>query len=85
MNVETENYIDCDECGGKMMTHMNDRDNQGNIYCRECGLVYDPEHEMGSGISGLETYMKRNRFTDNQIKIIRQMGLKNARLYASKL
>lgn len=88
MNVENGNFIVCDECGGKMLAHIMDRDEQGNMYCRDCGLVYDANHEMGSGFEGLEVYMKRNGLNDQIEKAAMYnftLGLAEARLFVSKL
>ena len=48
----------CDECHEDLLTNHADRD-RGFIVCDGCGLVVDPTHEMGRGISGLMSWLRR--------------------------
>ena len=81
--------IYCDECGAKLLTNHSDRDHRGLIYCRSCGLVYDPYHEMGRGIKGLILWLRRNGAAIDMLRRITQVyessGLRDARLYAVRL
>lgn len=88
MNSENENYIICDECGGKMMTNIVDQDSRGYIFCSRCGLVHDPEHEMGYGFGGLIDFMrykKLNSYIEHVTATFKVEGLAKARLMVSKL
>ena len=83
-----KNYIICDECDGKMLTNIADQDSRGNIFCSNCGLVYDPGHEMGKGFTGLKDYMLHNGLNDyvDDVTVTYMIkGLASARLQVSKL
>lgn len=85
---KNKNYIICDECGGKMLTNIADQDSRGNIFCSNCGLVYNPGHEMGKGFSGLIDYVNHQSLNDyiDDVRLIYQTeGLAKARLMVSKL
>ena len=77
------NGVGCDECGEMILTAFQDKDH-GFSWCRACGLVIDPMHEMGRGISGLMQWLRFYRVKKSDMqKITReyvQNGLKEARL-----
>ena len=47
----------CDECSTELLTNHADRD-RGFIFCETCGLVVDPTHAQGRGISGLMAWLR---------------------------
>ena len=47
----------CEECSTELLTNHADRD-RGFIFCETCGLVVDPTHAQGRGISGLMTWLR---------------------------
>ena len=49
--------IGCDECGDDVPMSFADKA-RGFAWCRSCGLVVDPMHAMGRGISGLMQWLK---------------------------
>lgn len=78
----------CDECGTILKVGIPDQDSRGYIWCRGCGLVYEPGHEMGLGFSGLISYMEHKGLNDyiDQAKVTNSInGLARARLFVSKL
>lgn len=78
----------CDECGTILKVGIPDQDSRGHIWCRNCGLVYEPGHEMGLGFTGLVRYMEHEGLNDyiDEAKVINSIqGLAKARLYVSKL
>jgi hypothetical protein len=87
MNDKKE-VLKCDECGEILKTGIPDQDSRGFIYCRSCGLCYEPGHEMGRGFTGLKDYMIHKGFNDhiNNIRLAYKIeGLAKARLMVSKL
>ena len=78
----------CEECGTVLKTGIPDQDSRGYIWCRKCGLIYDPNHPMGQTINSLLSYASHNGL-QNYIDKIRaeaiSNGLRSARLMVSKL
>lgn len=83
MTIKNENR--CDECGGKI---ISDIDTRGYEFCEKCGLVRDPTHPHGYGVSGLLDYA-RHHGLDDKIELIHTTatfeGLRTARLLTAKL
>ena len=80
--------LKCDECGAVLKTGIPDQDSRGYVWCRKCGLVYEPGHEMGHGLSGLIDFMNHDGLNDyvNDVRLIHNMsGLAKARLYVTKI
>lgn len=78
----------CDECGTILKTGIPDQDSRGFVWCRKCGLVYDPSHPMGRGFSGLKDYMIHNglnNYIDNVRLIYNMEGLAEARLQVATI
>lgn len=78
----------CDECGEMLKTSIPDQDSRGYVWCRTCGLVYDPGHEMGKGFTGLKDYMFHkglNDYVDDVTVTYMIKGLAKARLQVAKL
>ena len=79
----------CDECGEKLLTNPIDRDRCDYIYCRRCGLVFEPTHPMGKGIRGLIIWAKGHGASIDTLREIarinRTVGLREARLHAAKI
>jgi len=50
--------MDCEECGEKLLTNHEDKDHNRWIFCRVCGLIVDPEHPQGRGVSGLMSWLR---------------------------
>ena len=84
----SNNYVVCEECGGKMYTHILDRDPRGDIYCRDCGLIYDEGHRMGTDVNGLVRHLKYIGLSEMEGNIrlnVMLHGLREARLKVAKL
>lgn len=76
--------LKCDECNGKIIKDYI----RNEYYCCECGLIYEPNHKMGHGLSGLISYMISQGFNDyiSDIQLTHHLsGLALARLEVSKL
>lgn len=74
----------CDECNGKMIKDFI----RDETYCEKCGLVRNPGHPMGKGLSGLISYANYRGLNDHidDVRLIYQMeGLAKARLMVMKL
>ena len=85
---DEKEMLRCDECGEVLKTGIPDQDSRCQVWCRNCGLVYDPGHEMGHGFIGLKDYMLHhglNDYMDDVRTIFTVEGLARARLYVSKL
>lgn len=85
---DEKEILRCDECGTILKIGIPDQDSRGYIWCRNCGLVYDPGHKMGKGFSGLIDYVNRRSLNDyiDDVRFTYQMeGLAKARLMVSKL
>lgn len=83
MNDQKEKLI-CDECNGMMIKDFI----RNETYCSKCGLVYDPNHPMHRGLSGLIDYMNHrslNDYVDDARVTYVIEGLAAARLKVSKL
>lgn len=78
----------CEECSTKLLTNHADRD-RGFIFCETCGLVVDPEHEQGRGISGLMIWLRVYGVKKGDMQTITKEyvinGLRSARLAAIPL
>ena len=61
--------VGCDECGADIPMSFADKE-RGFAWCRDCGLVVDPMHEMGRGISGLMTWLKFYRVKKSDMQKI---------------
>lgn len=74
----------CDECNAVLLTTFPEKDRNRWNWCRNCGLVVDPEHSMGRGISGLMQWLRFYRVKKSDMQKITkeyvQNGLKEARL-----
>ena len=87
MNSEKK-ILRCDECGEVLKTGIPDQDSRGYIWCRGCGLVYDPGHEMGHTKSNLIDYAMCEGLQNHidEIKTICNMyNLRDARLTIAKM
>lgn len=77
--------MNCEECHEKLLTNHADKDH-GFIVCHGCGLVVDPTHEMGRGISGLMSWLRRYNISKSDMQKLTQVyvneNLKAARLMA---
>ena len=74
----------CEECGNKIVTDYI----RNEHYCEICGLVKDPIHPMGHGITGLVSYAAHNGLQDKLTEIrlvITNQGLRAGRLFVAKL
>lgn len=83
MKDENE-IIECDECGNKLIKDFI----RNETYCIECGLVYNPGHPMGRGLSGLISYMQSRGLQDYVESILHinsTYGLTKARLEVARL
>ncbi len=49
--------MECEECHNPLKTNHADRE-RGFIFCETCGLVVDPTHPQGRGISGLMNWLR---------------------------
>lgn len=82
-NQNKRDGVGCDECGEMILTAFQYRD-QGFSWCRACGLVIDPSHPMGRGVSGLMAWLRFYRVKKSDMqKITKEYvtdGLKAARL-----
>lgn len=79
----------CKECGAGLLTHPLDKDKAIYIWCRQCGLVYDPKHSMGKTIKTLIRYMKKKEFDHDERKHVMgaydAYGLRAARIMTGKI
>lgn len=84
MNDFTKRQNKCDECGEILLTHHAAKDHHRWIWCRSCGLVVDPDHSQGRGVSGLMAWLRFYRVEKSDMQKITkeyiQNGLKSARL-----
>lgn len=86
--MANNNITLCEECGEKLKTHISDADNQGQTYCRKCGLVHAPEHPMGLTLDSLIDYMIHSGLSAHTSTIRTTAifhGLKTARLQVAAL
>lgn len=85
----TAGRLQCTECGAALLTHTLDRDKQNYIWCRLCGLVYDPKHRMGSTVKSLLSYMKKKKMSaDDQRRMhdaYKAYGLRAARITVGRI
>ena len=76
--------MNCDECGAGLLTYYESKDNHRWIWCRSCGLIVDPDHSQGRGISGLMKWLRVYGVKKSDMqKITKEYvtdGLKSARL-----
>ena len=76
--------MQCEECGETLLTHRESKDNHRWIWCRKCGLVVDPDHPQGRGISGLISWLRVYGTKKSDMQKITQIytmnNLKDARL-----
>lgn len=81
--VNKSEGIGCDECGAEVPMSFADKE-RGFAWCRDCGLVIDPDHPMGRGISGLMVWLRFYRVKKSDMQKITQIymvnNLKDARL-----
>jgi len=85
---DEKKILKCDECNTILKTGIPDQDSRGFVYCRGCGLCYEPGHVMGRGLRGLNEYMISRGLNDyvGKMRIMFAVGgLAKARLYVSKL
>lgn len=74
----------CDECNGKIIHDFV----RNEHYCKNCGLVLEPNHRMGHTINDLVSYINYINLGDiaENIQMINMMdGLAAARLEVAKL
>ncbi len=83
IKLNKEEGIGCDECGADIPMSFADRDH-GFVWCRRCGLIVDPMHEMGRGISGLMKWLKFYKISKSDMQKITKIymieNLRSARL-----
>lgn len=76
--------MECEECHGVLKTNHEAKDHNRWIWCEYCGLVVDPEHSQGRGISGLSQWLRNYNVSKSDMRKITALytmdGLKAARL-----
>lgn len=84
-NQNKRDGVGCDECGDIVPMSFEDKD-RGLPWCRSCGLIIDPNHPMGRGISGLMAWLRFYQVDKSDMRKITAIyvneNLKAARLSA---
>jgi hypothetical protein len=69
--------MQCEECGETLLTHHAEKDRNRWIWCRVCGLVIDPDHPQGRGISGLMAWLRVYGVKKNDMQNITAIYVNN--------
>jgi transcription elongation factor Elf1 len=85
---DEKEMLRCEECDTILKTGIPDQDSRGYIWCRNCGLVYEPGHPMGHNKSDLIRYAIYEGL-QNSIDDIKNIcdinNLRDARLIIAKM